>query len=72
VVAATAILHQVEGNLVVDNIVKPTTLRSERSKSSADVHFLQKAEKVAAKKNLESPGNLQRDVLATFLGPVAA
>jgi hypothetical protein len=45
------------GKLVVDNFVKTTTLRrSERSKSSADVHILQKAEKVAAKKNLESPG----------------
>jgi hypothetical protein len=45
------------GNLVVDNNFKPTTLRrSERSKSTADVHILQKAEKVAAKKNLESPG----------------
>jgi translation initiation factor IF-1 len=55
--AATATLHQVEGNLVVDNIINPTTLRrSERSKSSADVHILHKAEKVAAKKNLESPG----------------
>jgi hypothetical protein len=31
------------GNLVVDNIFKPTTLRrSERSKSTADVHILQK------------------------------
>jgi hypothetical protein len=56
-VGATAILHQVEGNLVVDNIIKPDTLRrSERSKSSADMHILQKAGKVAAKKNLESPG----------------
>jgi hypothetical protein len=45
------------GNLVVDNILKPTTLRrSERSKSTADVHILQKTEKLAAKKNLESPG----------------
>jgi hypothetical protein len=44
------------GNLVVDNNIKPTTLRrSERSKSTADVHILQKTEKVAAKKNLESP-----------------
>jgi hypothetical protein len=44
------------GNLV-DNNFKPTTLRrSERSKSTADVHILQKTEKVAAKKNLESPG----------------
>jgi hypothetical protein len=44
-------------NLVVDNIFKPTTLRrSERSKSTADVHILQKTEKLAAKKNLESPG----------------
>jgi hypothetical protein len=57
VVAPTAILHQVEGNLVVDNNFKPTTLRrSERSKSTADVHILQKTEKVAAKKNLGSIG----------------
>jgi hypothetical protein len=72
-VAATTTLHQVEGNLVVDNTLKPTTLRrSERSKSTADVHILQKTKKLAVKKNLESPGNLQRDVLATFLGPVVA
>jgi hypothetical protein len=45
------------GNLVVDKILKPTTLRrSERAKSTADEHILQKTEKLAAKKNLESPG----------------
>jgi hypothetical protein len=45
------------GNLVVDKILKPTTLRrSERAKSTADEHILQKVEKRAARKNLESPG----------------
>jgi hypothetical protein len=45
------------GNLEGDKILKPTTLRrSERAKSTADEHILQKTEKLAAKKNLESPG----------------
>jgi hypothetical protein len=57
VLAATSAGHQVAGNLEGDKILKPTTLRrSERAKSTADEHILQKTEKLAAKKNLESPG----------------
>jgi len=39
------------------DILKPTTIhRSSRSKAKADEHTLQKTERMAAKKNLESPG----------------
>jgi len=46
--------------------------RSSRNAATADVHTLHKAERLAAKKNLEFPGNFQRSVLVTLLGPAAA
>ena len=45
------------GNVLRADILKPTTIRrSCRSKAKADEHTLQKIERMAAKKNLESPG----------------
>ncbi|WVZ60763.1 hypothetical protein U9M48_010744 [Paspalum notatum var. saurae] len=54
------------GNFMEEATLKQTTLRrSLRSKAMADEHTLQKTSRMAAKKNLESPGylqgNLQRD-----------
>ncbi|KAJ1274505.1 hypothetical protein BS78_05G067100 [Paspalum vaginatum] len=52
-------------------ILKPLR-RSSRSAALADEHTLLKAERLTAKRNLETPGHLQGSVLVTLLGTAAA
>lgn len=61
--------QQAKGRNLVEG---PIVRRSARNKTTADEHTLKKTARMAEKKNLESTGYFQGDVLVTFLGAAAA